>query len=51
MPTFLSQKTLCIAKTANGFVLAPEANSLPEQCLVFATLDALTTYLAANWAV
>ena len=50
MPTFLStSKTLCVAKSANGYVVAPEANSAPEQCLFFADLDALAAYLKANW--
>lgn len=48
-PTFLAQSTLCLAKTANGYVIAPEAKSAPEQCLFFADLDALAAYLKASW--
>ena len=50
MPTFLStSKTITLARTANGYAIAPEANSAPEQCLFFADLDALAAYLKANW--
>lgn len=50
MPTYLqSQKTLCLIKAGNGYVVAPERNSPPEQCLFFATLDEAMACLATNW--
>lgn len=51
MPTYLqSSKSLMLIKAANGFVVAPERNSPPEQCLFFATLAEALAMLTEHWS-
>lgn len=50
MPTWLSNKTLVIAKTANGFAVEGALGSDVTQILVFATWADLNYYLDNNWA-
>lgn len=50
MPTYLqSSKSLMLIKAANGYVVAPERNSPPEQCLFFATLAEAMAVLERDW--
>jgi hypothetical protein len=51
IPTFLSNDTIVIKRTPNGFAVCENAASPVEQCPVFETWDALVFYLDAHFAV
>lgn len=50
VPTFLSANSVCIMRTPNGFVVAPNNGAKPEQCLFFADWASLSAYMAVNFA-
>jgi len=50
VPTFLQGKTIVVIETLNGFAVAPSSDARIEECVAFETWDALTYYLAQNYA-
>lgn len=50
MPSWLNTNAIAIIRTHNGWALGPSLTSTAAECVAFETWEALSAYLALNFA-